>query len=181
MKLDLRGLLAGERLLTFDYEEMLDIDPDDTASILHGTSFPSPMKVEGEITNTAGYMRLTLTMTVDYHSFCARCLEPVAGTFSLSLEKTVAPKKLLADVTEDRLDDYVIINDGFIDLNEPIRDQLEIEFPYRFLCKEDCKGLCPRCGANLNKETCGCDTMDRDPRIAGPLERLLEKMKNENK
>lgn len=181
MKLDLRGLLAGERLLTFNYEEMLDIDPDDTASILHGTSFPSPMKAEGEITNTAGYMRLTLTMTVDYHSFCARCLEPVSGTFSLSLEKTVAPKKLLVDVTEDRLDDYVIINDGFIDLNEPIRDQLEIEFPYRFLCKEDCAGLCPVCGVNLNKEKCGCKLKGTDPRITGPLEQLLEKMKNENK
>ena len=180
MKLDLRGLLAGERLLTFSYEEALDIDPDDTASILHGTSFPSPMKVEGEITNTAGYMRLTLTMTVDYHSFCARCLTPVFGTFSLDLEKTVAPKKLLIDVTEDRRDDYVIIEDGFIELNEAICDQLEIEFPYRFLCKEDCLGLCPRCGTNLNEEKCSCELKEKDPRIAGPLERLLEEMKKNN-
>ncbi|MBQ9085539.1 MAG: hypothetical protein IJY24_07805, partial [Clostridia bacterium] len=61
MRLDLRPLLAGDRLLSFDYELPLSVDPDDTASFLYGVSFPSPMKVKGEITNTAGYMRLTLT------------------------------------------------------------------------------------------------------------------------
>ena len=58
MRLDLRPLLAGERLLEIDYELILDTDPEDTASILYGVGFPSPMKVKGDITNTAGYMRM---------------------------------------------------------------------------------------------------------------------------
>ena len=82
MKLDLRPLLAGDRLLTFDYELPLDIDSEDTSSYLYGVSFPSPMKVQGEITNTAGYMRMTLTTSVDYVASCARCLAPVTGTFT---------------------------------------------------------------------------------------------------
>ena len=180
MKLDLRPLLAGERLLTFDYQIELDTDPEDSSSFLYGVSFPSPMKVKGDITNTAGYMRMSLTMSVDYSTNCARCLTPVNGQFSLSLEKTVAPKKLLSDLDEDKLDDYAIIEDGFLDLDEQLRDQMEMEFPSRFLCKDDCKGLCQRCGKNLNEGKCDCPEKEIDPRLL-PLQKLLDEMKNNKK
>ena len=176
MKLDLRPLLAGDRLLTFDYELSLDIDPEDTSSFLYGVSFPSPMKVKGDITNTAGYMRMHLDMSVNYTAECARCLAPVCGEFSLSLEKTVAPRNLLSDLDEDKLDDYAIIEDGFLDMDEQLRAQLEMEFPVRFLCHDDCKGLCQRCGKNLNEGKCDCVEKEIDPRMA-PLQKLLEQMK----
>ncbi|MBE6644254.1 MAG: DUF177 domain-containing protein [Ruminococcaceae bacterium] len=176
MKLDLRPLLAGDRLLSFDYELTLDIDPEDTSSFLYGVSFPSPMKVKGDITNTAGYMRMHLEMSVDYTAECARCLAPVNGKFSLDLEKTVAPKNLLLDLDEDKLDDYAIIEDGFLDMDEQLRSQLEMEFPIRFLCREDCKGLCQRCGKNLNEGECGCSKKEIDPRLA-PLQKILDEMK----
>ena len=178
MKLDLRPLLAGDRLLTFDYELVPDIDPQDTSSFLYGVSFPSPMKVKGDITNTAGYMRMRLTMTLDYQSSCARCLVPLSGSFSLNLEKTVAPRNLLSDLDEDKLDDYAIIEDGFLDMDEQLLNQLEMEFPYRFLCKDDCLGLCSRCGINLNEGSCDCMKKEIDPRLA-PLQKILDKMKNE--
>ena len=180
MKLDLRPLLAGDRLLTFDYELPLDIDSEDTTSYLYGVGFPSPMKVKGEITNTAGYMRMTLTTSVEYVAECARCLSPVSGVFTLDLEKTVAPKSLLGDLDEDKLDEYAIIEDGFLDIDAQLREQLEMEFPMRFLCKEDCKGLCSKCGKNLNEGECDCDHTDFDPRME-PLRKLLEQMKKEEK
>ena len=176
MKLDLRPLLAGDKLLRFDYELSLDIDPDDTSSFLYGVSFPSPMKVVGDITNTAGYMRMALRMSVDYSAACARCLSPVSGEFSLDLEKTVAPRDLLGDIDEDRLDDYAIIEDGFLDMDEQLRAQLEMEFPARFLCRDDCRGLCQRCGKNLNEGECNCEEKEIDPRLA-PLQKLLDEMK----
>ena len=178
MKLDLRPLLAGDRLLEFDYELPLDVDSEDTGSYLSGVGFPSPMKVSGEITNTAGYMRMTLTMSVDYEAQCARCLSPVNGEFTLDLEKTVAPRNLLGDLDESKLDEFAIIEDGFLDMDEQLREQLEMEFPMRFLCKEDCKGLCPKCGKNLNEGECDCDHREFDPRLE-PLRKLLEQMQNE--
>ena len=178
MKLDLRPLLAGDRLLEFDYELLLDADTEDTVSFLADVDFPSPMKVSGEITNTAGYMRMTLTMSVDYVAQCARCLSPVTGQFTLDLEKTVAPRNLLGDLDEDKLDEFAIIEDGFLDMDEQLREQLEMEFPMRFLCREDCKGLCPKCGKNLNEGECNCDHTEIDPRME-PLRKLLEQMKNE--
>ena len=178
MKLDLRPLLAGERLLAFEYELPLDTHSEDTASYLWGVGFPSPMKVKGEITNTAGYMRMTVSTYVDYCAKCARCLSPVTGAFTLDLEKTVAPRNVLSDLDEDKLDDYAIIEDGFLDIDELLVLQLEMEFPMRFLCKEDCKGLCPKCGKNLNEGECGCQTKEFDPRME-PLRQLLERMKAE--
>lgn len=178
MKLDLRPLLAGDRLLTFDYELPLVIDPTDSSSFLYGSDFPSPMKVQGEITNTAGYMRMHLTASVEYTSPCARCLTPVSGAFTLDLEKTVAPRDLLGDITEDKLDEFAIIEDGFLDMDEQIREQTEMEFPSRVLCHEDCRGLCPRCGTDLNRGSCDCKTKEIDPRLL-PLQKLLDEMKEE--
>ena len=180
MKLDLRPLLAGDRLLKFDYELSLDDYSEDTGSFLSGVGFPSPMKVSGEITNTAGYMRMTLTTSCEYVAQCARCLSPVTGEFTLDLEKTVAPRDVLGDLDEDKLDDYAIIEDGFLDMDAPLLEQLEMEFPARFLCKDDCKGLCQRCGKDLNTGECDCPKQEMDPRME-PLRKLLEKMKEEGR
>ena len=180
MKLDLRPLLAGDRLLAIDYEWNITADPEDTASFLYGVSFPSPMKVTGDITNTAGYMRMHISATIDYSAKCARCLADIDGSFAFDLEKTVAPREVLSDLDEDKLDDYAIIEDGFLDMDEQLLEQLEMEFPLRFLCKDDCKGLCQRCGKNLNEGACSCSEKEIDPRME-PLRKLLEKMKQEEK
>ncbi len=179
MKLDLRPLLAGDKLLTFDYELVLDTSDEGPLSSLSDAGFPSPMKVVGDITNTAGYMRMHVALSVDYTSYCARCLAPLSGSFSLDLEKTVATRDILSDLPEEKLDDYVIIEDGFLDIDELLCDQLELEFPSRFFCKEDCLGLCQRCGKNLNEGKCDCPEKEIDPRLA-PLQAILERMKQEN-
>jgi len=178
VRLDLRPLLAGDKLLTFDYEVALDTDKIDASSYLYGVGFPSPMKVRGEITNNAGYMRMQLSASVDYQAECARCLKPVSGCFSLDLEKTVATKDMLGDTPEEDLDDYVIIEDGFLEADEPLLEQLEMEFPLRFLCSDDCRGLCQRCGKNLNEGSCDCNTKEIDPRLE-PLRALYERLKKE--
>ena len=178
MKLDLRPMLAGDRLVQFEYDLPMDTDPETSATFLSDVCFPSPMKVKGEITNTSGYMRMTIAASVDYQTVCARCLKSVSGCFSLNLEKTVAPKNMLEDIDEDKLDDYAIIEDGFLDIDELLLLQVEMEFPYRHLCREDCRGLCPKCGKELNEGECGCSTKEVDPRLA-PLAKLLEQLKNE--
>ena len=179
MRLDLRPLLAGDKALSFDYEFSLDIDSADTASVLYGASFPSPMKVKGDITNNAGYMRLVLSGEVDYSTSCSRCLSEINGVFKLNLEKTVAAKALIGNLNKDTPDDYVIIEDGFLDMDELILDEIMLEFPMRFLCREDCRGLCQRCGRNLNGGECDCAKKEIDPRLE-PLRKILEQMKEEN-
>ena len=65
-------------------------------------------------------------------------------------------------------------------MDEQLREQMEIEFPIRFLCKDDCLGLCSKCGKNLNEGECSCEKKEIDPRLL-PLQKLLEEMKNNNK
>ena len=171
MKLDLRPLLAGDRLLEFDYELAPDIDSEDTASFLYGVSFPSPMKVVGDITNTAGYMRMHISATIDYSAKCARCLKDISGKFILNFNRTVANSGTLQD--EDN-DDYVIMKNGKLDIDRELVEEMLLEFPSKFLCEEECAGLCPKCGKNLNFGPCDCPKKKEiDPRLA-ILQKLLE-------
>jgi uncharacterized protein len=59
-------------------------------------------------------------------------------------------------------------------LDETIREELLLSFPMRFLCQEDCPGLCPKCGKPRREGDCGCPTFEPDPRLA-VLKKLLDK------
>ena len=180
MKLDLRALLAGEyKTLPVLFDISLATNADDHFSGLTDIRFDTPMHVEGTITNTAGYIRMLLTLSVSYTAPCARCLEDVSGSFSFDVERTVVTEAIAADLSEDRIDELVVVEDGFLSLDELLTECLELSLPFRFLCSEDCKGLCPRCGKNLNDGPCGCEEKEVDPRLE-PLRRLLEEMKAED-
>ncbi len=180
MKLDLRPLLAEDiRVLPVDFSlEISAEDTDGDVGNLYGVSFPSPLHVFGEITNTAGYMRMVLSASIPYTAACARCLREVSGTFSFRFEKTVAPAKLMEDIREEDADDYVIVHNGFLDVDEQLSEMLLLEFPSKILCREDCAGLCPRCGKDLNEGPCTCKAKEIDPRLA-PLAKLLSELKDE--
>ena len=179
VKLDLRGLLAGEcRTLRFEFPLDPPDDADDPGSILFGVRFPSPMEASGEVVNSAGYMRLRLDLSLDCVAPCARCLADVAGTYRFSLEKTVATPEMLEGLDEDKIDEFAIVRDGFLDLDEPALSLLLSEFPSRVLCREDCRGLCPVCGRDLNEGPCACKKKETDPRLS-PLSAVLERLRRE--
>ncbi len=147
--------------------------PDDPDSFCDIT-FTSPVHVSGSVTDQAGYMRLCLELTCHYTAACARCLRPIDTALSLPIEKTVAVSGTLEDQNADKIiDDYVLIENSTLDLSEVIAEQLYIGMPYRHLCREDCRGLCPKCGKDLNEGDCQCPKHDVDPRLA-PLKALLE-------
>ena len=72
------------------------------------------------------------------------------------------------------MDEYAVIEDGKLDLDEAIREELLLSFPMRILCQEDCPGLCPKCGKPKRLGDCGCPTWEPDPRLA-VLKQLLDK------
>ena len=125
-------------------------------------------------------MRLTLDARIEYVAACSRCLCDVPGSFSFSLEKTVAPANVLEGQDEDKLDDYAIIEDGFLDLDETLLELLELDFPSKIICKDDCLGLCPKCGKDKNNGDCGCELKEIDPRLE-PLKKILLQMQEKEK
>jgi len=60
----------------------------------------------------------------------------------------------------------VVSDDGWLDLTPLLREQAWVALPMKPLCRPDCKGLCPQCGANLNLESCTCESVKIDPRLA---------------
>ena len=165
MRIDIAPMLRGEtNLIGFDYELRLE-----DGFFADDIDCTEPVGVTGRIENMAGYMKLTAKAVLHYTAKCARCLKDVPSELAVELEKTVAVKGTL--VNEDN-DDYILSEDGIIEIDEPLEEQLLLEFPFRHLCSEECKGLCPKCGKNLNEGTCGCDTRSIDPRLE-VLRRLL--------
>ena len=167
MVLDMRPMLRGE-------VDKLTIDFLLTPDLMDGAELDGDAHVVGEVTDQAGYMRLTLTATVGFRASCARCLEPVHDSFSTELERTVSTRENLSEKQlEENVDEYAIIEDGKLDLDDLVREELLLSFPMRFLCSPDCPGLCPKCGKPLRLGDCGCPKHEPDPRLA-VLKKLME-------
>lgn len=170
MVLDVRPILRGAPRMEIDF----DLAPEPVADV----TFPENAHVSGVLTDDAGYMRLSLTATLPYRGQCARCLEPVEGVFTLEFERTVAAE---GSMTEERLaemdDAYVMIRGGQLDVDQLLREELLMCFPMRLLCREDCKGLCPKCGKPLNEGDCTCSQKEIDPRLA-VLQKWVDKQQN---
>ncbi len=96
---------------------------------------------------------------------CGRCLTSVPVKISFDIDEVVDFEKIRAGSTADILD-APYIDDNVLDTDILIENMLLMHFPDKVLCKEDCKGLCPKCGTNLNISSCSCDTFVPDPRMA---------------
>jgi len=174
MRIDIAPLLRGEiKIIPFDYEINLEKDFFEGDMNASDISSAEPLHVSGKIENLAGYMRLTAKAELNYTAGCARCLKAVRSTLEIDFEKTAAVKGTLEN--EDN-DDYILAEDGVIDIDEPLCEELLLSLPFRHLCREDCKGLCPVCGKDRNEGECGCETKTVDPRLE-----VLRKLLDEDK
>ena len=160
MNIDLKPMLRGEiTRLPIDFP----IEPEAPC----GVDFDGDVRVFGEVTNQGGYMRLTVTAEIPYSGVCARCLCDVSGVYTMPFERTVVTEGTLTEEQEeDNVDEYVILQNGMLDIDDSVREALILTFPMRLLCDEDCPGLCPKCGKALKDGACGCTTKEVDPRWA---------------
>ena len=166
MKLNVRKILSGE-LNKLDISYELDKT---TLPEYDDVEYKDDIKVEGTFTNNGGHMQLSLLCSLEYTATCARCLSDVDGVFNIDFYKTVCNE---GDLQNEDDDDYAEIHDGELDVDEAIIENVIINFPTKILCSEECKGLCPKCGINLNTGSCSCVTKEIDPRLA-PLLKFFD-------
>lgn len=126
------------------------------------------MRVTGQAYAKADVCYLDLDLSFVFDGVCDRCAEPIQKPMSLSLHKI-----LVEDLQnrEDADDEYVLVQDSALDLSDLLREELLLFFPTKMLCKPDCKGLCCKCGKNLNDGPCDCQK-DVDPRLEALLQLL---------
>ena len=130
--------------------------------------FTQPAQVSGSVRNMADALLLTGTAQTVLDLKCDRCLRPFRQELSLPVET------LLAETLEDEeTDALVLLEYGEVDLDELFTTALVLAMDSKHVCRADCKGLCPRCGADLNEGPCACRP-ETDPRLAA-LAQLLDK------
>lgn len=131
-----------------------------------------PVTVEGEAYSSADVLHLDLTARTTLDAVCDRCGK------AFSQDKEVPYSCMLAQELQDEdNDEIVLLEQDKVDVGELARTAFILGMDTKTLCSEDCKGLCPRCGADLNLGPCSCGK-ETDPRLA-VLAKLLENRENE--
>lgn len=129
--------------------------------------FVSPVHVEGLFRNEAGVVSVDMHVTFHFLAPCDRCMAEVDRAYDFHF------KHLLADhLNDEENDDFLLVEDMHFDLERFVQEDVFLALPTKFLCREDCKGLCPQCGKNLNEGSCSCQK-PIDPRLE-VLRQLLD-------
>lgn len=149
---------------TFHYEVPLERDVMEVGSESFALYEKSPVILD--IVNTGGQvLEIEGSCKVSAKIPCGRCLKEVETSFVLSISAKVDMGKTEQERIQE-LDGANFITGTKLDVERSVYNALLAQWPMRVLCKEDCKGLCSRCGADLNTDPCSCDRQSLDPRMA---------------
>ncbi len=163
MILDLKRIFATDNsVLEIEHSlSMSDVD------FMGNFPLKNPVKITGSVSNKASVVSLKLLIEYIFDAPCDRC-----GVDAIH-NHTVTVDKLLATAIERQESDTIItVPDMKFDVDEFVYSEVILNLPSKHLCSEGCKGLCAKCGKNLNEGECDCPTREVDPRLAKLLELL---------
>ncbi len=114
-----------------------------------------------------GKKKFVISLVIDITLIipCDRCLTDVKHDMNIEVRKEIDMNESDTDKV-DIEDEYFYISDNKLDSEALVYNEILVNLPMKVLCSENCKGICNRCGANLNSQTCGCDTTELDPRMS---------------
>ncbi len=164
MLLQLQSLFMGETgRLPIDHEF-------DFSNLEWGGTHPfqQPVRVIGAVEQSAGVVTLKAQVRYRYDGNCDRCTGEIHRDEVLEIEHI-----LVVSLNHEDNDSFVLIDNYQLPLDELVEEDLLLSQPLKVLCKEDCRGLCPQCGTDLNQGTCGCQQDTVDPRLQ-ILKQLLD-------
>ena len=156
MLLQLRPLFMGE-ISSLSIDTQLDFSKEELNGIY---PFETPVQVKGTVAVSADVVLLRAEVSFCYHGRCDRCLSPFKREYKLPIEHI-----LVDSLSNEENDDFILLQQYQLDLSDLVMTDVLLELPYKSLCKEDCRGLCPVCGKNLNDGLCGCKPDTTDPRL----------------
>ncbi len=147
MVIDVKKLkFSGKETCSFHFE----YEADDSAITLPDAVYSAPVSVTGTLTLGGNAVFVEGEIAYSLNAKCSRCLADVI------FHNVVEFDEMYSENKDD--EDAYFYSKGLIDLTEMVNEKLLLSFPYSVLCKEDCKGICVGCGANLNYEDCKCKT-----------------------
>jgi uncharacterized protein len=129
----------------------------------------APVDLDVEIHKDATKVRVTGRVATTLQLDCSRCVEPFDIPLDAAFDALFLPAVANAGAGEQEVADEDLgvsfYKDETLDLADLMREQFYLALPMKPLCRPDCKGLCPVCGINRNRETCTCQTEWTDPRL----------------
>jgi DUF177 domain-containing protein len=161
--------------ITADSKELAFAEPDQEINRILSAGPIHEFHVEGPVAVTVSYYRAGTDLFFEGRfvarvgATCARCADDFDAPCDRHFRFMLSPKSVGYEAEDNlRADDleFSLYEGEQVDLSPLIREQLILALPTRALCREDCRGLCPRCGANLNQGECGCRAETFDPRLA---------------
>jgi len=136
-----------------------------------------PLEVHATAELLEGQIRIVGNLHTRLELVCARCLEMVTEEVNRDFDLFYRPMTSIAKEEEFKLDlddtEIAFFEGDGLFLADVLAEQVLLALPMKVICRADCRGLCPHCGANLNHEECRCETHASDPRLA-PLARLKQ-------
>lgn len=139
-----------------------------------GCTFVAPLQTRLRVIRVGEMVEVEGTVESQVRLACGRCLaeydEPLLGRFALTYVREMPEVTGEDDGEEVELSaedmGLTLFHGDEIDLGEAIAEQVIMALPMRPLCREDCRGLCPQCGASLNEGDCGCELPVFNPKFA---------------
>ena len=135
---------------------------ENTAGYPDVVCFSEPVKIEGVLKNTGKEMLLNAMCCTEAEVLCSRCLASVKMPISFQIEETFYPAGYTEQKREKEAETF---SDDQIDMSLIIERGILAGLPMKVVCTEQCKGLCSKCGKNLNEGPCNCDHTEFDPRL----------------
>lgn len=166
MQLDFTNLLnSSADEINIDYHM-------DAEDFMYDTYKPlkNGVDVKGRAYQKVGVVYLDLDVNFDFFGVCDRCADDIEKEYDFSLNKIIVNTM---ENENDDYDDYIVVENNVLDLDELINEEIQLFLPAKMLCKDDCKGLCQNCGKNLNYEKCEC-VKEVDPRLAALADLLID-------
>lgn len=156
MTLDLKRVFAQDGAV-LPVESALDLSAMD-----YSGAFPlkKPVTVTGKIFNRASVVQLQLEIRYTFSAPCDRCGADTSREYTVLLEKALA-----TSIEGEESDTILTVPGMKLDVDELVATEVFVSLPRKFLCKEDCRGICPTCGKNLNDGVCDCTHREIDPRL----------------
>jgi uncharacterized protein len=163
MALDLREFAS------FPVDIILEMELDDMEDSISGVTFQELATVKLNIQKMKDEYFCHGEVVAPAEIECSRCLEPYHDKLRGELNFVVRRIEARPVMSADEGEEVILLkpNENIIDLHDQIRQALTLALPMKPICSEDCRGLCPECGANLNEETCDCRSDDIDERWEG--------------
>lgn len=153
MKLNVKNFLQSQdHKMEIEGDILDNITEYDTSNM--GLIFPISYK--GIIFNLGSEILLDLFVNYKYNTLCDRCIKPMEAEVESHLEAYFLVDSDMEISNEDV--EYFELSDGEILIDDIVISQVITSMPIKNLCDEDCKGLCPTCGKDLNEESCGCES-----------------------